>query len=75
MLGCVHYVGRTRLVQRSLTTIGLVLPDPSIPLRSAIPQFVLNNVNDKGEPKELTISRTRMAALLPRFLRLSAFVT
>ncbi|KAF8317843.1 uncharacterized protein EI90DRAFT_3158662 [Cantharellus anzutake] len=51
------------------------LPDPGIPLRSAIPQFVLNDVNDKGEPKELAISGTRMAALLPRFLRLSAFIT
>ncbi|KAF8318051.1 uncharacterized protein EI90DRAFT_3021208 [Cantharellus anzutake] len=64
----------TLLIQRSLTTIGSGLPDPGIPLRSAIPQFLLNDVNDKGEPKELAISGTRMAALLPRFLRLSAFV-
>ena len=60
------------LTVRSLTTIGSGLPHAGFPLRSAI---ACNDANVKGKPNEYEhISGARLAGLLPRFLRLSAFV-
>ncbi len=56
------------LTVRTLTMIGSGLPNAGFPLRSATAR---NDASGKGK---LNISGTRLPALLPRFLRLSALI-